>query len=102
LGAAKRINDGGLYLWIDGEPVSMAARVRETAHGSAVSAVYTPPQFRGRGYATSCVGELCRQILHEGRRFCALFADLANPVSNSIYQRIGFRQVADFDQVHFS
>ena len=31
----------------------------------------------------------------ERRRFCFLFTDLANPTSNSIYQRIGYRAVTD-------
>jgi predicted GNAT family acetyltransferase len=34
--------------------------------------------------------------LAEGRRFCVLFTDLANPTSNAIYARIGYRPLADF------
>jgi predicted GNAT family acetyltransferase len=30
-----------------------------------------------------------------------LFADLANPVSNAIYQRIGFEAVTDFVRIEF-
>jgi predicted GNAT family acetyltransferase len=41
-------------------------------------------------------------ILDRGRRFCFLFTDLANPTSNSIYQQIGYRPVADADQWKFS
>ena len=37
-----------------------------------------------------------------GRRFCFLFTDLANPTSNSIYQRIGYRPVTDVDQWTFA
>lgn len=42
-----------LFVWQDaGRPVSMAARTRPTAHGEVINAVYTPPELRGRGYAT--------------------------------------------------
>jgi predicted GNAT family acetyltransferase len=40
---------------------------------------------------------LTQQLLDGGRRFCFLFTDLANPTSNSIYQRIGYRPVSDVD-----
>jgi predicted GNAT family acetyltransferase len=41
-----------------------------------------------------------RQILATGAEAC-LFTDLANPTSNSIYQRVGYRPVADVSQWAF-
>jgi predicted GNAT family acetyltransferase len=49
--------------------------------------VYTPPYLRGKGYATAGVALLSRIILGKGNVYCALFADLENPVSNGIYRR---------------
>jgi predicted GNAT family acetyltransferase len=86
-----------LYVWDDGEPVSMADLRRETAHGIAVSLVYTPPRWRNRGYASSCVASLTKRMLDDGKRFCCLFTDLANPTSNSVYQRIGYGEICDVD-----
>src|SRR5919204_647838 len=40
---------------------------------------------------------IAQRLLAGGRRFCFLFTDLANPTSNSIYQRIGYRAVRDVD-----
>jgi hypothetical protein len=57
--------------------------------------VYTPKELRGRGYATSVVAAASRAILAEGRRFCCLITDLANPTSNGIYARIGYVPVSD-------
>jgi uncharacterized protein len=91
----KRIHNKELYLWEDGLPVSMAAKARPTENGMRINAVYTPPELRGRGYATSCVGTLCREVLDSGSRFCTLYADAANPVSNSIYRKIGFQEICD-------
>jgi len=91
-----------IYLWEDGEPVSMAAKGRPTSHGIAVSLVYTPPELRRRGYATACVASLSQLLLDSGWQFCSLFTDLANPTSNSIYQKIGYRPVCDFNEYIFS
>lgn len=95
----RSINEGSIYLWkIDEQPVSLAAKGRRTPHGVSVGPVYTPPNQRGRGYASACVAALSQLILDEGKAFCTLFADLANPTSNSIYQKIGYRPVCDFAQ----
>ena len=37
-----------------------------------------------------------------GAEEVVLFADLANPVSNSIYQRIGFEPVSDWVRIGFA
>jgi predicted GNAT family acetyltransferase len=99
--AGPRIANRELYLWDDGGPVSMAGKARPTAHGMAVSLVYTPPERRNRGYASALVAALSQHLLDAGWQFCVLFTDLANPISNSIYQRIGYRPVSDFDEYDF-
>lgn len=96
-----KIDQQQLYFWIDGEPVSMAGLTRPTAHGIAIGPVYTPPQFRGHGYASSAVARLSQQVLDAGKEFCALFTDVANPTSNHIYQEIGYRAVEDFQTYRF-
>ena len=98
----NRIAAGNLFIWEDGKPVSMAAYSRPTSHGTAINEVYTPPEFRSRGYATACVAALSQHQLDRGHIFCALFADLDNPISNSVYQKIGYRPVGDFDQIEFA
>jgi GNAT superfamily N-acetyltransferase len=95
--AQQRVRAGEVFLWVDDEPRSMAARTRPTAHGIAINSVYTPPEWRGRGYATGCVASLSARMLDEGRAFCVLYTDLANPTSNAIYARIGYRGIRDFD-----
>lgn len=92
----------GMYVWQDGEPVSLAGYSGPTPNGIRVGPVYTPPQYRGRGYATACVATLSQKLLDEGRQFCFLFTDLANPTSNHIYQVIGYEPVCDVDEYRFS
>ncbi len=88
---------GALAVWEDeGIIVSIAAFGRQTKNGVSVSHVYTPPEYRRKGYASSCVFQLSEYLLSQDFAFCTLFTDLANPISNSIYQKMGYRQVADF------
>lgn len=87
--------------WEDGEPVSLAGFGNPTPNGVRIGPVYTPPGRRRRGYATALVAALTRALLGSGPRFCFLFTDLANPTSNTIYQRIGYRPVTDVDEWRF-
>jgi predicted GNAT family acetyltransferase len=101
--AQAAVGDGDVFVWeTGGRPVSMARRGRQTTHGTSIGAVYTPPQLRGRGYASAVVAALSQRILDDGKRFVMLFTDLANPTSNSIYQKIGYRPVCDFTQHVFA
>ena len=102
---ARRIEDpdGGIVLWEDsGGPVSLAGFGNPTPNGTRVGPVYTPPVLRGRGYASALVGQMTAMLLDRGHRFCFLFTDLANPTSNSIYQRVGYEPVSDVDQYAFA
>jgi predicted GNAT family acetyltransferase len=95
--------DSGILIWeVDGEAVSMGGYGGTTPNGNRIGPIYTPPELRRRGYASALTAELTQMILDRGRRFCFLFTDLANPTSNSIYQQIGYRPVADADQWKFS
>lgn len=97
----------GILLWEDGgEPVSLAGWGGATPNGIRVGPVYTLPELRGRGYATALTAEVSQRLLDGrlfvgGRRFCFLYTDLANPTSNAIYERIGYRRVAESAEIVF-
>jgi GNAT superfamily N-acetyltransferase len=87
---------GLLWIWEDGgTPVSKAYRTEPVLGVTRVSGVYTPPELRGRGYASACVAGLSQAALDSGIKQCALFTDLANPTSNKIYQALGYEPVVD-------
>jgi hypothetical protein len=97
------IQNRNRFLWVlDGEPVSMANAAGKTPHGIRVNWVYTPQPLRGNGYATKLVSQLSQSLLDAGNRFCFLFTDLANPTSNSIYQKIGYRRIGDSSHYEFA
>jgi GNAT superfamily N-acetyltransferase len=92
----ERLSYGGLTLWETGHgPVSLAGRTRQVAGMVRVGPVYTPPRLRGHGYASAATAEVSRAALAEGADEVLLYTDLGNPVSNSIYQRLGYTQVED-------
>ncbi|MCL2058322.1 MAG: GNAT family N-acetyltransferase [Oscillospiraceae bacterium] len=97
------LSTGKLYILEDGGvPVSMARLHREIRTVCGIGGVYTPPFFRGRGYATSGVAALSRLALGRGFTKCVLYTDLANPTSNSIYQKIGYKPICDSLEIKFS
>lgn len=100
--AAVRARLGNFAVWVaDGTLVAMIGKTRPSEHGIGVGPVYTPPDQRGRGYATHLTAAFSQHLLNSGYQFCALFTDLANPTSNSIYQQIGYRPVCDFATLRF-
>ncbi|MGW2718255.1 GNAT family N-acetyltransferase [Streptomyces sp. NPDC001492] len=102
--ADVRISDGGATFWegADGTPVAMAAVTPMVAGQIRVAHVYTPAHLRGRGYAGAVTAEVSRAALASGADEVLLFTDLANPTSNALYQRIGYRAVADFAAYDFT
>ncbi|HUF06893.1 MAG TPA: GNAT family N-acetyltransferase [Candidatus Binatia bacterium] len=91
-----------VYFWEDGgEPVSMVGASGETPHGVRIGPVYTPPELRGRGYASALTATASQDQLDRGRDFVFLFTDLANPTSNKIYRAIGYEPVCDVDMYRF-
>ena len=83
----------------DAELASMAAVVRRTRRSSSIALVYTPPDLRGRGFASATVAELSQRELDAGRECCSLFTDMANLTSNHIYTEIGYEPACDFRHV---
>jgi len=91
-----KLSAGGIELWEDeGRSVSAVGFGRPTPTGVGISRVYTPPEFRGRGYASALTAHVSSAQLAAGRRFCFLYTNLANPTSNKIYLAIGYERVCD-------
>jgi RimJ/RimL family protein N-acetyltransferase len=94
--AAGRLAYGGITVWeAGGVPVSVVGRTRAVAGMVRVGPVYTPPELRGRGYAGAATAAVSQAALDAGLREVVLYTDLANPTSNALYQRLGYRPVED-------
>ncbi|WP_433545245.1 GNAT family N-acetyltransferase [Streptomyces sp. CA-294286] len=93
---AERLSYGGLMLWEhDGAPVSMAGVSRPAEGTVRLAPVYTPPEQRGRGFGAAVTAALSSSARAAGAAEVLLFTDLANPTSNGLYQRLGYRPVTD-------
>jgi predicted GNAT family acetyltransferase len=93
---ADRLSHDGLMLWeIGGVPVAMAGLTREVAGVVRVLSVYTPPAHRRRGYGGAVTTTVSRAALAAGVSAVLLFTDLANPTTNALYQRLGYRPIGD-------
>lgn len=92
---AARAAEGGLGVWdVGGEAVHVLGTRGPSGGVARIGPVYTPPEQRGHGWASAAVAECSRRLLDDGARVC-LFTDLANPTSNALYARLGFRPVGD-------
>jgi predicted GNAT family acetyltransferase len=85
-----------------GELVSFASITRPADGMVRVGPVYTPPERRGRGYGSLVTAAASWRALRAGAEEVLLYTDPANPVPNSIYQRIGYRPVEDRVVLAFS
>jgi RimJ/RimL family protein N-acetyltransferase len=94
----SRIARGDFLVWDDGKPVAYAGFNDAAPDFARIAPVYTFPDCRGRGYATALVAALSRDLLARGKTRLFLTTDVANPTSNAIYARIGFR--AENDDCH--
>jgi predicted GNAT family acetyltransferase len=97
----RRLAAGSAHLWHDGQPVSMLALSPQIAGTVRIGPVYTPPEHRRHGYASAAVAAASQGSLARGASRCMLFTDVANATSNRIYAAVGFRRVADWEELEF-
>jgi len=99
---ADRLSYSGLTLWetADG-PVSMAGVTRAVGGQARIGPVYTPPGRRGRGFGGAVTAAVSQAAKDAGVAEVLLYTDLANPTSNALYQRLGYRPVSDGVELHF-
>lgn len=89
-------------LWeVDGRPVSLAAFQGPVERSARIAPVFTPADERGHGYGSAVTAAAAVLARTRGATQVVLFTDLANAVSNSIYQKIGFRPVHEAVNLRF-
>jgi predicted GNAT family acetyltransferase len=98
LTVSARLARGALWLWENDGPVTMVGWAGPVAGVARVGPVYTPPEHRRRGYATTATAAVSRLLLDGVADTCMLYTDLANPTSNKIYAEVGYRRFADWEE----
>jgi uncharacterized protein len=96
----RRVASGQFWFWRDHDLKAMAAHTEAIAGVTRIQAVYTPAQFRRKGYGEALARTLTGHLLGAG--LCPiLYADLGNPTSNAIYRRVGYEPVGEFVRYRF-
>ena len=80
----------------DGQIVSSAMTVAETADAAIIGAVATHPEHRNRGYASACVTALAAELREEGKR---VFIAPKNENARRLYARIGFEVCGEWGEI---
>lgn len=95
--ATLLIDENKIYVYenIEEKVVSMAITARALPHGIAFSYVFTPEEYRGKGYAAANIYFICKEMLESGYEFCTIFADKKNPVFSRAYEKVGFKILED-------
>jgi uncharacterized protein len=86
--ADHNLRAGRIVFWDHDGPVSMALTRAPVEGVARVGLVYTPPEHRGRGFASACVAAVSAHVLATDSDSCILYTQLANPTSNAIYRAI--------------
>lgn len=84
------------YMWMVNEEAVACAQVgRPTARTMAVRYVYTPKEHRKKGYGSAITALATQNILRSGKTYGVLFTDATNPISNKVYQKLGYELVSE-------
>jgi GNAT superfamily N-acetyltransferase len=73
-----------------GQITAAAIITAQSERAAMIGAVFTPPPFRRRGYATTLIHALGSAILASGRHACLFYH---NPAARRVYLRLGFREI---------
>ncbi len=98
----RRLRRGELHVWDHDGPKSFVTISGNTPNAVQISSVYTPREYRGKGYASNAVAAASRGALESGASFCVLFADPEPAQPARIYRSLGFRPIRDHAVIVFS
>lgn len=92
----RKLAEGDLYVWADSGAKTVLSLSGRAGRGIRITGVYTPTEYRGRGYASAAVAALSRTELSNGRDFVVLSVTAGNP-AEALYRKLGFRLVGSSD-----
>lgn len=86
-------------IWVlfdESNPVSMTAFNTATKEAVQVGGVYTPPAYRGKGYARAAVAASLLDAKDEGVETSILFTGIENYPAQKAYTALGFQHIGDY------
>jgi predicted GNAT family acetyltransferase len=95
----NRITSPDSYIYdVAGVIVGMISCGKKSEGYCRIQAVYITPKYRNFGYGIRMTLRACEKIFEQGYK-PNLFADAANPVSNHIYKKAGFKEVGRLAEI---
>lgn len=88
----RKLNDGDLFVWDDDGAKTILTLSGKMGKCVRISAVYTPPEFRGRGYASTATADLSQLQFDSGFGALTLTAMIDDPAER-IYIRLGYEEI---------
>jgi predicted GNAT family acetyltransferase len=89
------------YVAVHDQPIALGGFTIGSDNDMHIGPVYTLPEHRGHGYASYMIADVVGRFLRSGGAYASLFADINNPVSNKIYQRLGFEYRLTYQSFEF-
>ena len=74
---------------------------RKLKKGKSVSGVFTPEEEYCKGYAYNLVYRVSKEFMDNGAEYWVLFTDDTNPISNHVYEKIGYKRMVDTSDIDF-
>ena len=88
----RKLRRQELYVWDNQGVTTLLTLSGFTDTGVRISAVYTPHEHRGKGYASAAVAAAAAMLFENGRSFVTLVAIEDDPAER-IYQKLGFERI---------
>jgi predicted GNAT family acetyltransferase len=96
-GVERYQQQGRVWFLLDkGEPVASSAFNSRTAEAVQVGGVWTPPEFRRRGYGRAVVAASLLDAREEGVATAVLFTGINNIPAQKAYEALGFAHIGDY------
>jgi ribosomal protein S18 acetylase RimI-like enzyme len=92
----QRIRMGRYWVLVEDGRIRFQVHLNSvTPQAGQITGVYTPPEFRGRGYARRGMGAFCRAALAQAPLLC-LFVNDFNTAARRLYEGVGFKPCMEY------
>lgn len=100
-GVRRLIERGWWWVWLEGGELRFMLNIgAQTEQTIQLQGVWTPPEFRGRGFATQGMASICALLLEQSPTL-SLYVNDFNVKAVALYERLGFACVGELSTYIF-